>query len=374
MVMIPSLILRFRAVVLLAVVSFLLVPSRVRSRTWEIEPDGSGDAPAIRAALDSIAPGDTILLGPGVYTGPGNKYLTDTVARYTITSKEGAEATIVDMEGSFRFFDCYSGYEPVFEGMTFRNSSGAALYVSMGADPIIRNNRFEDNAAGIHCSNQGRPLVQDNVFLHNGLGGKGGALSGYNCQGMTIRGNLFLENSATDGGALWFADNSWADIEFNTFVRNAASSRGGAIYCGSGGSWNIANNTFVENGALSGGGIFCDQYAYHVHIARNIVAFSLSGEGIGCDDLATFITVEDCILAGNPGGDFPCGGIGTGNLQEDPLFCGVSGSGNYYLQSGSPAAPGNHASGEQIGAWPVGCGATAVYESTWGAIKARYGN
>jgi hypothetical protein len=62
-----------------------------------------------------------------------------------------------------------------------------------------------------------------------------------------------------------------------------------------------------------------------------------------------------------------------GELSADPQFCGVEGSGNYYLQADSPCAPGNglYYCG-LIGPLPVGCGAVAVKETTWGAIKMLY--
>jgi hypothetical protein len=61
------------------------------------------------------------------------------------------------------------------------------------------------------------------------------------------------------------------------------------------------------------------------------------------------------------------------NFSADPLFCGT---GNYYLRSDSPCAPGNHPDGHNecglIGPLPVGCGTVAVEEKTWGGVKAIF--
>ncbi len=64
----------------------------------------------------------------------------------------------------------------------------------------------------------------------------------------------------------------------------------------------------------------------------------------------------------------------TFNFSQDPEFCGIDGSDNYYLQSDSPCAPGNPPMSEcgLIGALPVGCGTTPVEHKTWGAVKAIY--
>jgi hypothetical protein len=63
----------------------------------------------------------------------------------------------------------------------------------------------------------------------------------------------------------------------------------------------------------------------------------------------------------------------NGNFSLDPEFCGIPGSGNYFLKSTSPCAPENNPSGAfLIGPLPVGCGAVPARGSTWGGVKALY--
>jgi hypothetical protein len=65
----------------------------------------------------------------------------------------------------------------------------------------------------------------------------------------------------------------------------------------------------------------------------------------------------------------------NGNISMDPEYCGVDDSGNYFLQSDSPCAPGNHPDGRDcglIGAKPVNCEKVGVERSTWGSIKNRF--
>ena len=79
--------------------------------------------------------------------------------------------------------------------------------------------------------------------------------------------------------------------------------------------------------------------------------------------------------------DFPYGGDCSdqtgvnGNIAVDPEFCGIDDSGNYYLQSDSPCAPGNHPAGYDcgvIGALPVNCGTDPTKQRTWGSVKEMY--
>jgi hypothetical protein len=65
----------------------------------------------------------------------------------------------------------------------------------------------------------------------------------------------------------------------------------------------------------------------------------------------------------------------NGNISIDPEFCGIDDSGNYFLQSDSPCAPGNHPDGYDcglIGAFPVNCGKVPARQNTWGSLKEMY--
>lgn len=50
----------------MGVVCFIL-PLSSLSHTWYIKPDGTCNAPAIQAGVDSAASGDTVLVAPGSY-------------------------------------------------------------------------------------------------------------------------------------------------------------------------------------------------------------------------------------------------------------------------------------------------------------------
>ena len=61
----------------------------------------------------------------------------------------------------------------------------------------------------------------------------------------------------------------------------------------------------------------------------------------------------------------------NGNICLDPLFCGVPGSGNFYLQADSPCAAANVpelCNANKIGCYPVNC-SVDTKENSWGEIK-----
>lgn len=59
-----------------------------------VNPDGSGDYPTIQAAIDAAAPYDTVALGSGLFTGPGQVDLySDKVL--TLRSIEGDPGTCI---------------------------------------------------------------------------------------------------------------------------------------------------------------------------------------------------------------------------------------------------------------------------------------
>jgi len=80
----------------------LLTSATVDARTWLVTPDGTGDAPTIAAAVDSMAEyGDSIALADGVYTGPGNRNISAGYKAFIVESQSGdPTACVVDLEGN----------------------------------------------------------------------------------------------------------------------------------------------------------------------------------------------------------------------------------------------------------------------------------
>jgi len=164
-------------------------------------------------------------------------------------------------------------------------------------------------------------------------------------------------------------DGFWAEGPFPWLISTGPNGRlTGCIVLGKtgiSGSPYVANNLFL--GALdffTGGVDFQKNIVYGHMICR-----SGSGDQVNyffCNDILG--DVDPCIVHPTL----------FSNFSLDPQFCGIEGSENYYLRSSSPCAPGNTPPGGftdcgLIGPLPVGCGVVRAEETSWGRVKALYG-
>src|SRR5690606_27709354 len=152
-----------------------------------IQPDGAGFLPTIQAALDFAAHRDTISLGNGVYSGPGNRDLNYHGKEVVVRSESGdPSACVIDAGGTpqdprrgFLFVSGESA-ESVLEGVTITGGAafgqgvarfGGGIYCAESS-PTIRNCIFEGNVAernggGINLFHS-NSVIEDCVIRGNG--------------------------------------------------------------------------------------------------------------------------------------------------------------------------------------------------------------
>jgi hypothetical protein len=110
----------------------VLSPLSAQARTWYVKADSTGDAPTIRAAIDSAQAGDEVLVGPGAYTWSNQVGVEPDWALIHVDkdiwlhSEDGPAATVLDAEGHSNCVSIYlEGVDihPTIEGFTITGGS-----------------------------------------------------------------------------------------------------------------------------------------------------------------------------------------------------------------------------------------------------------
>jgi len=329
--------------------------------------------PTVQSALTSASTGDTVLVQPGTYSGPGNTNLTYGGKGIVLISAEGPGVTVLDCGGGGRAvrFGTGDGSDAILSGFTITHAGNDAVFCTQNCRPIIRDCAFVDNgtspegSAGILAMSGGAAIVSDCTWLGN----SGSACYLSNATGVQLSGCQFQGNTTEYYGGAIYCENADAMVDRCLITGNVAQ-LGGAIYVFGAGLVSIQACTIAGNLSTDfGGGMFLDAGASPV-LTRSIVWGNCAG--IGGDeaylvptDWVPQVTFEcsDVDSSGVVAG-FPGWGIhyeGT-NLFEDPEFCEAMscevapfGGGDYNIHSDSPCTAANSPCGQQIGVGDPDC-------------------
>jgi len=391
------------AFVWLAVTAFLLLCFPAMGATILIPTD----QPTIQAGISAASEGDTVLVMPGTYSGPGNKDIDFGGVCVTLRGIAGAESTIVDCMHSGRGFDFNSGEGPdaLLVGFTITNGTGenkgggiscsggssptivdmvllaneaqygGGIYCS-DSSPILRDVDFINNASswggGIQCDNSS-PLLEDCTFVENSAealqagamgcryescptlvrvefrrnyAGTGGAVVLQNSH-PSFTDVVFSENTASSyGGCIrsWFSSPTFQRA---AFTRNGSGDAGGVLFV-DGGSCTLISSTLFANSGSWAGGIACIGENTSLVVESSIICGCPRGKGIACPE-GMSVSLSCCDIYGNEGGDWTsCISEQAelyGNMSVDPLFCDAWG-GELMLCEDSPCLPENHPAGD----------------------------
>ena len=296
--------------------------------------------PTIQSAIDAAVSGDTVVVAPGRYWGPGNTGLILSKA-ITVRSVDPNDKWIVNNTGISGF--TLGGPNSVIEGFRI---SGGGIKVTSYTSPIIRNCIITNNIAmvsgggGIYCSGTnsspsiincditnnyvynrggggmyissgGSPAIIDCRITGNYAGptmGKGGGI--YCTQGNPIIRNCVIsDNFASDGGGIWMNAYVTGVID-GCKILNNKSTYGAGLYIdssGSGGSTNISRSQISGNvAAIYGGGIYTNA-SIPFEISDSIISANFAqNEGGGFYGRLN-IRANRCTISGNSGGVYSFG-------------------------------------------------------------------
>lgn len=298
--------------------ALLFAVTSINARIWCINPDGTGDAPTIRAGIDSSAAGDTVLVACGTY------YEHDLDMKSGVCLKGESSwppCVTIDAQQKGKLITCYLNQpSTLIEDLMMMNASQYGMTCSGPPSPMtgptVRNCVFVHNESPTIDVMYSTPNIYNCVFYGN----YGGAtiVSVYGGSDPLISNCTFINNS---NGIV-------VGIEGAARIKNCI-----IAYCQGWSLWSA------------------DEMSWYSISCSNLYA-----NGSANIDNATVVANPSCFIV-------------------DPQFCGIPGSHNYYLQSDSPCAPGNHPGGYEcglIGALPVLCGTTPTEKKSWGGIKSLY--
>lgn len=265
------------------------------------------DYPNIQAGIDAASVNDTVLVGDGVYAGPGNRDITFSGKNIVVRSENGPDYVIINCEGTsiepHRGFNFINGEDStaVLEGFTVCNGYG----------PLSHGH----NEGGAVMINSSSPTIKSCLFIDNSGPYQGGAVACFfadakfcNC--------TFFNNSASYGGAFY---GNYTDPQFNNclFAYNLAGAAINGelvnpllsccdIYHNQGGDWNWPlSSQLGQNGNISENPLFCDTLSGNFHVSSNSPCGVDANPGCGaigafetdCSDFMTYPISDNLSLS-----------------------------------------------------------------------------
>lgn len=364
-----------------------------------------GDQPSIVAGMAAAVAGDTVLVDCGVYA-EHDIMLKSGVTLLSETG--GAYCAVIDAGGLGRvLLGTALNNQTLVKGFTLRGGDfgapGAGIYLENSAalfeNCIVTDNESAGAGGGIACVTNSSPIFERCTITWNRSGEDGGGIALYNSTPQFVDcmigrnqaggkgGGLFaeasaftaqhcdvFENGADDvGGGIALDPASPATLDLVTVYGNHSATGGGGVAIDTSRP-TFGSCTIAENSALGSGSGLHAVDAEETVFEQTIIAFNTISTGVSV--IGTPPDFGCCDIYGNAGGDWVAPidtqlGV-NGNFRDNPEFCGVDSSGNYFLQTDSPCSPGGNGCGALIGSRIVDCGIIAVEPASWSAVKSFY--
>ena len=284
--------------------------------TWYVSrqscPSGDGTVTdpfcTIQEGLDAAAPGDTVLVADGEYSGNGNWDISFRGKAITLQSANGRASCSIDGQGSHRAFNFANNEtnESRVHGFTIKNGNaerGGGIYCVGCAPAIVDCTIRQCSAArggGIYCEHAG-PLIEGCDIYQNSSPNGSGIRCEQNSSPLLTDCRIYDNGTVTgsSGGGISCYDNSNPTLTRCSITINKAA-KGGGVFCQEYSSPTFANCIISGNEATdSGGGVWC--YAFTNPVFTNcVIAGNRSvGGGGGIYFKRSSPIITNCTFAGN---------------------------------------------------------------------------
>lgn len=267
------------------------------------------------------------------------------------------------------------------------SNGGAINYQNLDStkvyEVIINNCVFENNTADTYGGavtfetssedSSGLNVIIDSCYFYNNSSESRGALgikglnTNFNISNSQFTGNIAFKYA---GSAIRIAQKSngiISDCLFDTniaYTSNEENPNAGSVHVGGGAEVNLLNCTFVNNTAdwgagllVGGGGIASITNCIFWENDTDQIAIT-SWEGIGGELTVNYCDIQNGIDSINVVDSLAVLVWGTGNIEDNPLFCNPDSS-VYTLAENSPCV-GTGENGENIGAYDIGCSKMSI--------------
>lgn len=292
---------------------------------------------SIQDALDASAPGDTVLLTPGVHTGSGENlvFLNGSHNGLALLGDPGDPGSVIldggGLSGPVVHIDGITAdtldRSTILSGFTVSGGNteelGGGLFCYY-ASPTLIAVGFDDCHSGSGGGAylwRGAPLLVSCVFNGNTCNTSGAGVYAYACEGLELISCVFSGNSSTDDGGGIYLFHSSPLVRNCLFTGNYAWDNGGGLYLYAYSSPDIGWCTFEGNSTTyEGSAVYFrvgSEAVLHDCVITGNITPALWLDGGGDPQFH-----HNCVW-GNPDGNWgnlpdPTGY--AGNIGEDPLL------------------------------------------------------
>ena len=300
--------------------ALLITATSLSAADWYVKPDRTGDAATIQAAVDAAAPGDTILLADGTFTGDGNRDIFVYAKPLLFMSESlDPDLCVIDCGGTetefHQGFDLHVAESPwvMIVGVTVRGAytnSGGAVYVGLEEDQpgqvslvncvLTENNAVYSGPAMLVFHDCFANLVTSRVT--GNYASDGGAIYLASNSALTVSGGVFSNNGADVHGGAISTYGGTLILSSCTFSGNTTTGTGGAIYGTEGAALALLGCTLSGNNAFQGGGaVYFDGEAVSLSQCSSMHNWSQYGASLRIGGAATVLVANCSFVADSSG-------------------------------------------------------------------------